>query len=179
MIGMIQKQKCFFSLGLGILILFLSVTCHASDGAMTTELSDGEYAISFSFEGGSGKATIENPTILTVKNHQCYADINWGSSYYDYMVVNGIRYDNRSEEGRNSSFQIPVTCMDDRMEVIADTLAMGTPHEITYELCFYRDSIGSKGTLPREAAKRVLIMAAVIIIGGGILNRYVKKKRKV
>ena len=31
------------------------------------------------------------------------------------------------------------------MEVIADTLAMGAPHEIDYTLTFYEASIGSKG----------------------------------
>ena len=31
---------------------------------------------------------------------------------------------------------------DEEMPVIADTLAMGTPHEINYTLTFYSDSIG-------------------------------------
>ena len=64
------------------------------------------------------------------------------------------------------------------MPVIADTLAMGTPHEINYTLIFYSDSIGSKNQLPQEAAKRVVAVAMVIIVGGGILNYFVKKKRR-
>ena len=64
------------------------------------------------------------------------------------------------------------------MPVIADTLAMGTPHEINYTLIFYSDSIGSKSQLPQEAAKRVVAVAMVIIVGGGILNYFVKKKRR-
>ena len=31
-------------------------------------------------------------------------------------------------------FTVPVTALDDKMEVIADTLAMGAPHEIDYTL---------------------------------------------
>ena len=61
--------------------------------------------------------------------------------------------------------------------VIADTTAMGTPHEIAYALTFYADSIESKGALPQEAAKRVLVVAAIIIVGGGILNHFVAKRR--
>ena len=64
------------------------------------------------------------------------------------------------------------------MEVIADTLAMGAPHEINYTLTFYEDSIGSKGQLPQEAAKRVVAVALVIIFGGGILNYFVNKRNR-
>ena len=55
---------------------------------------------------------------------------------------------------------------------------MGTPHEVQYVLTFDPASIASKSTLPQEGAKRVLIMAAVIIIGGGILNHFVNERRK-
>jgi hypothetical protein len=55
---------------------------------------------------------------------------------------------------------------------------MGTPHEITYTMTFYADSIASKGTLPQEASKRVVGVALVIIVVGGILNYFVKKRRK-
>ena len=68
--------------------------------------------------------------------------------------------------------------MDEDLPVIADTLAMGEPHEIEYTLHFYSDSIGAKSSLPQEGAKRVLLMAAVIIVGGGILNHWVQKRRQ-
>ena len=49
------------------------------------------------------------------------------------------------KEGMNSSFlRFPVLSMDEGMPVIADTTAMGAPHEIDYTLTFYSDSIGSK-----------------------------------
>ena len=66
--------------------------------------------------------------------------------------------------------------LDQPLTYIADTTAMGTPHEISYEFTFHRDSIDSKAALPQEAAKKVVAIALVIIIGGGILNYYFKKK---
>ena len=47
---------------------------------------------------------------------------------------------------------------------------------LTITLTFYSDSIGSKSQLPQEAAKRVVAVAVVIIVGGGILNYFVNKE---
>ena len=95
-----------------------------------------------------------------------------------YQIVDGKKYLPVNEEGTNSEFQIPVTIMDESMPVIADTTAMGTPHEINYTLTFYSDSIGSKSQMPQEAAKRVVAVALVIIVGGGILNYFVNKRNR-
>lgn len=146
---------------------------------MSLTMEDGEYAIEATLYGGSGKAAITSPTILTVQDGKAYARIEWSSSNYDYMIVGTEKYlnENDIEEGR-STFTIPVAKMDAEMPVIADTTAMGTPHEIEYVLTFYSDSIGPKSQLPQEAAKRVVALAFVIIIGGGILNHFVNKKRR-
>ena len=122
--------------------------------------------------------TLDKPTLITVKNGEVTADIQWSSSNYDYMIVDGKKYLPVNEEGTNSEFQIPVTIMDESMPVIADTTAMGTPHEINYTLTFYSDSIGSKSQMPQEAAKRVVAVALVIIVGGGILNYFVNKRNR-
>ena len=143
-----------------------------------TDLTNGEYSIQVDLEGGSGKASVSSPTLMLVKNGRMYAELQWSSSNYDYMIVDGEKFQNESEEGRNSVFTIPVTALDDKMEVIADTLAMGAPHEIDYTLTFYEASIGSKGQLPQEAAKRVVAVAMVIIVGGGILNYFVNKRNR-
>lgn len=145
---------------------------------MSINMKDGEYAIEVDIEGGSGKAGISSPTILTVRDGKAYVRIVWSSSNYDYMIVGTEKYLNESEEDVNSSFEIPVACMDEGMPVIADTTAMGTPHEVSYTLTFYSDSIGSKSQMPQEAAKRVVIIAGIIIVGGGILNHFVNRKRK-
>ena len=107
-----------------------------------------------------------------------YAQIQWSSSNYDYMIVDGEKYLPTNEEGMNSVFEIPILTLDEAMPVVADTTAMGTPHEIDYTLTFYSDSIGSKSQLPQEAAKRVVGVAMVIIVGGGILNYFVNKRNR-
>ena len=156
----------------------VSVAAAQKENGIETDLEDGEYSIQVDLEGGSGKASVSSPTLLLVKNGRMYAELQWSSSNYDYMIVDGEKFQNESEEGRNSVFTIPVTALDDKMEVIADTLAMGAPHEIDYTLTFYEASIGSKGQLPQEAAKRVVAVAMVIIVGGGILNYFVNKRNR-
>ena len=72
------------------------------------------------------------------------------------MIVDGEKYLPVNEEGSNSEFEIPVTALDEGMPVIADTTAMGAPHEINYTLTFYfRNPLASKSQMPQEAAKRV------------------------
>lgn len=156
----------------------VSVAAVQKENGIETDLEDGEYSIQVDLEGGSGKASVSSPTLMLVKNGRMYAELQWSSSNYDYMIVDGEKFQNESEEGRNSVFTIPVTVLDDKMEVIADTLAMGAPHEIDYTLTFYEASIGSKGQLPQEAAKRVVAVAMVIIVGGGILNYFVNKRNR-
>lgn len=147
--------------------------------AMTVDLEDGEYSIEVTLEGGSGKATVTSPTLLLVEDGRAYAQIQWSSSNYDYMIVGDETYYSTSEEDVNSVFQIPILVMDENMPVIADTTAMGTPYEINYTLHFYSESIGSKSQLPQEAAKRVVYMALIIIVGGGILNLFVNKRNRL
>ena len=156
----------------------VSVAAAQKENGIETDLEDGEYSIQVDLEGGSGKASVSSPTLMLVKNGRMYAELQWSSSNYDYMIVDGEKFQNESEEGRNSVFTIPVTALDDKMEVIADTLAMGAPQEIDYTLTFYEASIGSKGQLPQEAAKRVVAVAMVIIVGGGILNYFVNKRNR-
>lgn len=143
-----------------------------------TDLKDGEYSVSVDMEGGSGKAFVNSPSYMIVRDGKAYARLEWSSSNYDYMIVGTEKYLNLSEEGENSSFEIPIACWDENMEVVADTTAMGTPHEVSYTLWFYEDSIGNKGQMPQEAAKRVVIFAFIIILSGGILNHFLKKRRK-
>lgn len=156
----------------------VSVAAAQKENGIETDLEDGEYSIQVDLEGGSGKASVSSPTLMLVKNGRMYAELQWSSSNYDYMIVDGEKFQNESEEGRNSVFTIPVTALDDKIEVIADTLAMGAPHEIDYTLTFYEASIRSKGQLPQEAAKRVVAVAMVIIVGGGILNYFVNKRNR-
>ena len=104
------------------------------------DLADGQYTTEVRLEGGSGKASLESPALLTVDNGLCTAEIRWGSSHYDYMKVGGEQYFPVNSEG-NSCFVIPVPVFDRPFAVVADTTAMSEPHEITYSLCFSSDSL--------------------------------------
>ena len=59
---------------------------------MSVDKEDGEYSIQVDLEGGSGKASVTSPTILTVEDGKAYAQIQWSSSNYDYMIVDGEKY---------------------------------------------------------------------------------------
>jgi len=139
---------------------------------------DGEYSIEVNLAGGSGRANVSSPTLLTVREGRAWARLLWSSPYYDYMVVGETVYDNLTTDGGNSTFEIPVTVMDAPMAVVADTTAMGDPMEIEYTLTFYSESLGDKSQIPQEAAKKVLYISLAIIVVGAILNHFVKKKRK-
>ena len=146
--------------------------------AIQIDLPDGEYSVEVSLAGGSGRASVTTPTWMNVQEGRAYARLLWSSPYYDYMILDGRQYLNETEDGGSSSFTIPVTAMDEPMKVIADTTAMGDPVEIEYTLTFYKDTIGSKSRVPQEGALRVLAGAAVFIVAGGIMNHFIKKRRR-
>ena len=102
--------------------------------------ADGEYSVNVTLEGGSGRATVESPAALTVADGKMTAKITWSSPNYDYMIVDGEKYEPVNKDG-NSTFEIPVTVFDAEMEVTADTVAMSTPHEIEYTLNFDSSSM--------------------------------------
>lgn len=103
-------------------------------------LADGTYTAEVTLSGGSGKASVSSPALLTVTDGNVTAEIIWSSSNYDFMEIDGVRYDPVNEEG-NSTFVIPVTGFDYKMPVSADTTAMSTPHLIDYTLIFDSASI--------------------------------------
>ena len=110
----------------------------AAEQADSTEVSvpeDGEYTVEVTLEGGSGKATVDSQAKVTVKDGVAYATITWSSTHYDYMIVNGEKYLNENEGG-NSTFTFPIDGIPCEMDVIGDTTAMSTPHEIDYTLTF-------------------------------------------
>lgn len=103
-------------------------------------LSDGEYKVEVTLEGGSGKAYVESPAKLTVKDGKAEAELIWSSNKYDYMVVGDEKYLPVSTDEK-SVFVIPVTGFGYKMPVSADTTAMSTPHEIEYTLFFDPETI--------------------------------------
>ena len=113
----------------------------SSDSASASaDITDGEHTIEVTLDGGSGKAAVESPTVIRRKGDEYTAVITWSSPYYDYMIVDGQRYEPVNTEG-NSVFEIPVAALDAPLRVIADTTAMSEPHEIEYTLTFDSSTI--------------------------------------
>ena len=128
-----------------LLLLFLTFTACGSgtDTAASADiwsLEDGQYTVEVTLEGGSGKAAVSSPALLTVEDGNYTAEIEWSSPYYDYMILDGETYLPVNESG-NSVFELPVTVFDEPVDVIADTTAMSTPHEIEYTLTFASASV--------------------------------------
>ena len=114
------------------------------DGFFTTaeslSLEDGRYMVAVTLSGGSGRARVQSPTALYVEHGACTAVIGWSSKNYDYMKVEGEKFLPVPNED-NSAFRIPVLYFDRPMPVIADTVAMSEPHEISYTLLFDSSSL--------------------------------------
>lgn len=106
----------------------------------SSDIEDGEYTVEVTLEGGSGKSSVESPAKLTVENGKAFAEIVWNSPNYDYMIVDGEKVLPFNTDG-NSSFKIPVSEFDSKIDVKADTTAMSEPHEIEYTLYFNSESI--------------------------------------
>ena len=115
-----------------------------ADGVVTTPadlgLADGTYTADVALAGGSGRASVESPAQLTVKDGNVTAKIVWSSKNYDYMKVGDTKYDAVIED-EHSTFEIPVSCFDWAMAVKADTTAMSEAHEIDYTLTFDSASV--------------------------------------
>lgn len=104
------------------------------------KLEDGKYTVNVTLAGGSGKASVQSPASLTVKDGKATATIIWSSSNYDYMKIGDKKIEPVTMEG-GSTFEIPVDTFDWNIPVIADTIAMSTPHEIEYTLNFDSTSL--------------------------------------
>ena len=143
-----------------------------ADLAVETDLEDGEYEVPATLEGGSGKASVASPATLIVKDGKAFARIQWSSSHYDYMLVEGIKIlpEEKASPEDNSVFVIPVTSLSGPMKVIGDTTAMSTPHEVEYTLDF---------ELPGEGSghRTIWIVLGAAVILGALLVWWIKRKQ--
>ena len=105
-------------------------------------LADGSYTIELTMEGGSGRASIQSPTQLTIADGAATVTLEWSSPNYDYMLVNGEKYLPVNTEG-NSVFEVPVEALDVPLTMIGDTVAMSTPHEVEYTVTFHSETLES------------------------------------
>jgi hypothetical protein len=100
--------------------------------ARLDSLEDGEYKVKLTMEGGTGRAEVESPAKLVVKDKKATLTVAWSSPNYDYMIVDGEKYEPVNTSG-NSQFQIPLKALGEEFDVVADTTAMSKPHEIEYK----------------------------------------------
>ena len=130
------------------------VTSHVTDNgkefseSVQTEDSRPE-EVNITFEGGSGKAYIESPVTVTYKDGKSYATLVWSSDKYDYIIVDGVRYENENPGGK-STFTIPVSSFLEPLDLIGDTTAMSKPHEIEYRIIW--SGPAGEGDFPEEEA---------------------------
>ena len=103
-------------------------------------LKDGTYSIEVELEGGSGRTEVDSPAYIEVKDGTVTATVTWMSPYYDYVLVDGKKYEGENTE-ETSAFEIPVEGFDWKMPVTVDTIAMSVPHEIDYTLFFDSSTI--------------------------------------
>ena len=129
------------------ILVFRSKDLAMSDyepGFLTTAeklgLADGSYTCEVTLSGGSGKASVSSPANIIVENGAATAEIVWSSDKYDYMKIDGEQYLPVNTSG-NSTFLIPLAAFDFNLPVLADTIAMSTPHEIEYTLNFDSSTI--------------------------------------
>ena len=114
----------------------------AADTFDLSTVEDGSYTIELTMEGGSGRASIQSPTQITVADGAATAILEWSSPNYDYMLVNGEKYLPVNTEG-NSVFEVPVEVLDAPLTMIGDTVAMSTPHEVEYTVTFHSETLES------------------------------------
>lgn len=142
------------------------------------QLADGNYTVEVAMEGGSGRATIESPAALSVEDGQAMAQITWSSNHYDYMIVDGEKYLPVSTD-EHSVFEIPVEVFDEGIDVIGDTTAMSTPHEVEYTLTFASDSIQGENGGSTGGAGSTMAAAGIVIlaVAAAIAATVMRKKR--
>lgn len=138
-----------------------------------SEIPDGSYWIRVSMTGGSGRASISSPTGFYVKDGQATADIHWSSASYDYMKLDGVRYEAFTDAAGHSAMTIPVSALDTAIPVLADTTAMSKPYEIEYQLTFDGSallpmadaSMAEAHALPTDELQRTMQSATTQVAG--------------
>ncbi|MCR4691582.1 MAG: ABC transporter substrate-binding protein [Lachnospiraceae bacterium] len=110
------------------------VTSAIEDNSQNTQktIEDNEsFMVNITLEGGSGKASIQSPVEIHNEGGEMTATFVWTSKNYDYMIVNGQKYENENPGGE-STFTVSIDSITEPLTVIGDTVAMSKPHEIEY-----------------------------------------------
>lgn len=128
------------------------------------------YLVDITFEGGSGKAYIKSPVEVTEEKGDLTARFVWSSKNYDYMIVDGVRYENENNGGE-STFTVKIDNITEPLKVIGDTVAMSTPHEIEYLITWGEEEIsdtestadlGKAISISKEEVQKALNSAGLV-----------------
>ncbi|MCQ2240047.1 hypothetical protein [Treponema sp.] len=104
-----------------------------SDVQKKEKLGDGNHEVNIFLNGGTGRAGIKSPAVLSINGGKAKLKFVWTSKNYDYLIAGEKKYLNETP-GEDSTFEIPVEDISKPVSVMADTTAMGTPHEIEYKI---------------------------------------------
>ena len=110
--------------------------------AATLDLADGAYACAVTLEG-EGRAALESPAALTVKDGECAARIVFGTAKIDYVIVDGERYE-LVNDGGNAAFEVPVVAFDVPLSIVVDSTAIKPAVEVPYSMTFDSASIAAR-----------------------------------
>ena len=142
------RKKSGFSLLVFILVL-MAASCVMQEVSPAASGQEETRRYEITLEGGTGKAGIQSPVEVQIKDGRMTARLVWTSKNYDYMIVDGVRYDNENAGG-DSTFTVPVKRLDQPLPVIGDTVAMSEPHEIEYVLYWGGEADSGADTEPSE-----------------------------
>lgn len=152
------------------------------EGALKTTdvLGDGEYTADVTLTGGTGRATVESPAKIVVKDGKMTATVIWSSPNYDYMIVGGEKYLPVELDGvENSAFEIPVAGFDFEIPVKADTVAMSEPHEIAYTLEFDSSTLeGGPSGVSTAFIIAIAVLVLIALIFGVVVGRKIAVKNR-
>ena len=167
-----MKMKKKIQLNTAILFSFISLfivtSCNSQGVTFVNQTNEEEHVstvketwlIDIGFEGGTGKAYIESPVQVTSVDGDLSAVFVWSSVNYDYMIVNGVRYDNENPGGP-STFTVSIDNITEPLTVIGDTVAMSTPHEIEYVITWGEKTVTSSEVYDNSVVSESELFAAL------------------
>lgn len=135
-----KKNRLILLLVLGICLLIGVGIRIGTASKSNQKVKDGQYQISVSLQGGSGRASVLSPAELSITNGKMMLTLVMSSPNYDYVIVNEEKFAPQNAQG-NSVFIVPVETLQEPLSLIADTTAMSVPHEIEYTVVFEPSSL--------------------------------------
>lgn len=112
-------------------VRFIPSGIHRKD-LVTGDIQNGKYTGKITLTGGSGRAHIKSPAVITAKDGRLTAKIIWSSEYYQYIQIGSLKFKKLNKKG-NSRMNIPVV-PDTDIHIQGLTTAMSTPHLIDYTI---------------------------------------------